>query len=62
MDDDALSSNKVLVEDPPEMYLPGLIFHIVPEQRNILPIWKSWIAHDRKGENRAFLANRESFK
>ncbi|KAK1295538.1 hypothetical protein QJS10_CPA16g00173 [Acorus calamus] len=62
IDDDALSSNKVFVEDPPEMYLPGLIIHIVPEQRSILPIWKSWIAHDRKGEYRAFLANRESFK
>ncbi|KAK1319527.1 Disease resistance protein [Acorus calamus] len=62
IDDDTLSSNKVFLEDPPEMYLPGLIIHIVPEQRSILPIWKSWITHDRKGEYRAFLANRESFK
>lgn len=48
--------------EPPEMFLPGFIIHIVRESRNIVPLWKSWIIHDHKPVYRAFVARRESFK
>nr|XP_010930154.1 uncharacterized protein LOC105051408 isoform X2 [Elaeis guineensis] len=48
--------------EPPEVFLPGLIIHIVQEPRSIMPLWKSWIVHDHKTVYRAFVAKRESFR
>ncbi|EHA8589271.1 hypothetical protein COCNU_scaffold008808G000040 [Cocos nucifera] len=48
--------------EPPEVFLPGFIIHIVREPRSIMPLWKSWIAHDHKPVYRAFVAKRESFR
>ncbi|KAF2300115.1 hypothetical protein GH714_009165 [Hevea brasiliensis] len=49
--------------DPPEMFLPGLVIHLVPEQRNDnVPLWKSWRFHERAQHYNAYIANREDFK
>ncbi|XP_020111945.1 sn1-specific diacylglycerol lipase beta isoform X1 [Ananas comosus] len=48
--------------EPPEMFLPGLIIHIVRQPRSVLPLWKFWSIHDKDGSHRAFLAKRESFR
>ena len=49
--------------DPPEMYLPGLVIHIVPEQnRPQTAIKKSWRMQGTGQCYRAYVANRESFK
>ncbi|KAL0797404.1 hypothetical protein Bca101_052578 [Brassica carinata] len=51
-------------DEAPEMFLPGLVIHIVPEVNNMsVPIWRGWpicdVAH---GGYRAYVAKRESFK
>lgn len=57
------ASVKGLNEEHPEMYLPGFIIHIVPEQRRSLAtLWKSWKVHDREHNFKAYVANRENFK
>ncbi|OMO79668.1 Lipase, class 3 [Corchorus olitorius] len=46
--------------DPTEMFLPGLIIHIVPQQQNLdAPMWKNWVVHQKY---KAFLVNREQLK
>ncbi|WCJ41481.1 lipase class 3 family protein [Euphorbia peplus] len=48
--------------DPPEMFLPGLVVHMVPERRTLsVPLWRSWINQEIQGFN-AYLAHREDFK
>ncbi|CAA6663976.1 unnamed protein product [Spirodela intermedia] len=44
-----------------EMFLPGLIIHIVPEQGRSLSLWSWRIQHSQNGY-RALLADREDFK
>ncbi|XP_038989675.1 uncharacterized protein LOC103717554 isoform X2 [Phoenix dactylifera] len=48
--------------EPPEVFLPGFIIHIVREPRSIMPLWKNWIVHDHKPVYRAFVAKRERFR
>ncbi|OAY71544.1 Sn1-specific diacylglycerol lipase alpha [Ananas comosus] len=62
--DDALSMTNVSGGDLPEMYLPGLIIHIVPipAEKGTSPFWKSWIATDSNLDYKAFVANKESFR
>ncbi|XP_061360195.1 uncharacterized protein LOC133304209 isoform X2 [Gastrolobium bilobum] len=56
------SENKA-AGDPPEMYLPGLVIHIVLEQRRPQTDLKtSWRTLERGKCYRAYVANRESFK
>ncbi|XP_072965574.1 uncharacterized protein [Typha angustifolia] len=59
---DSLSPINVSEGESPEMYLPGLIIHIVPGQRITSPLWKIWISNDRNRDYKAFVANRESFR
>ncbi|RDX62313.1 Sn1-specific diacylglycerol lipase alpha, partial [Mucuna pruriens] len=50
-------------DDPPEMYLPGFVIHIVAEQkRPQTDIKTSWRIQERGKCYRAYIANRESFK
>lgn len=50
-------------EEAPEMFLPGLVIHIVPEGNNMsLPIWRGWAFCDATGGYKAYVANRDSFK
>lgn len=58
---DQPSSTQVPVE-PPEMFLPGCIVHIVREPKSILPFWKSWKLFEGDHNYRAFLPTRESFR
>ncbi|XP_065028265.1 uncharacterized protein LOC135651774 isoform X2 [Musa acuminata AAA Group] len=58
---DQPSSTQVPVE-PPEMFLPGCIVHIVREPKSILPFWKSWKLFEGDHNHRAFLPTRESFR
>ncbi|XP_077211969.1 lipase class 3 family protein isoform X2 [Tasmannia lanceolata] len=61
--DDVPSSVELSNRDPPEMFLPGLIVHIIPEQkRSLFPLWKSWNIHDREPSYKAYISHRESFK
>ncbi|XP_048233466.1 diacylglycerol lipase-beta isoform X2 [Ricinus communis] len=49
--------------DPPEMFLPGLVIHMVPRERNSsVPLWKSWRIQENVQSYNAYLANREDFK
>ncbi|ESQ36341.1 hypothetical protein EUTSA_v10006938mg [Eutrema salsugineum] len=50
--------------EAPEMFLPGLVIHIVPEGNNLsVPIWRGWTVCDVTGGGyKAYVANRESFK
>ncbi|MBA0612289.1 hypothetical protein Godav_012908 [Gossypium davidsonii] len=49
--------------DPTEMYLPGLLIHIVPQSQNLnIPLWKSWRIHDDHQKYKAFFANRDDLK
>ncbi|URE04553.1 hypothetical protein MUK42_18956 [Musa troglodytarum] len=45
-----------------EMYIPGLLIHIVRVQKSNSPMWKSWIVNDSEYDYKAFVANKESFK
>ncbi|KAF8106409.1 hypothetical protein N665_0139s0007 [Sinapis alba] len=51
-------------EEAPEMFLPGLVIHIVHEGNNMsVPIWRGWpICDATHGGYKAYVANRESFK
>ncbi|XP_013600074.1 PREDICTED: sn1-specific diacylglycerol lipase beta-like isoform X3 [Brassica oleracea var. oleracea] len=51
-------------EEAPEMFLPGLVIHIVPEVNNMsVPIWRGWpICDVTSGGYKAYVAKRESFK
>lgn len=61
--DGVSSSVKVLNGEHPEMYLPGLVIHMVPEQRqSLVTLWKSWKVNAGENRLRAYIASRESFK
>nr|XP_009402702.2 PREDICTED: uncharacterized protein LOC103986413 isoform X1 [Musa acuminata subsp. malaccensis] len=45
-----------------EMYIPGLLIHIVRVQKSNSPMWKSWIINDSEYDYKAFVANKESFE
>ncbi|XP_010475297.1 PREDICTED: sn1-specific diacylglycerol lipase beta isoform X2 [Camelina sativa] len=50
-------------DEAPEMFLPGLVLHIVPEGNNMsVPIWRGWPICDVTDGYKAYVANRESFK
>ncbi|KAH9325410.1 hypothetical protein KI387_005588, partial [Taxus chinensis] len=50
--------------EPVEMYVPGLVIHIVPEaKQNTWPSWRNWKwCHGEDQSHRAILRHRESFK
>ncbi|XP_043724432.1 uncharacterized protein LOC122671340 isoform X2 [Telopea speciosissima] len=57
------SSNDVPVGDPQEVFLPGLVVHIVPQQRrSFFPLWRGWRGQEDEQCLRAYIANRENFK
>ncbi|XP_044500136.1 diacylglycerol lipase-beta isoform X2 [Mangifera indica] len=48
--------------NPTELFLPGLIIHVVLQQQNSnIPLWASWRAQKRRNNYKAFIANRENF-
>ncbi|CAL0316295.1 unnamed protein product [Lupinus luteus] len=48
--------------DPPDMYLPGLVIHIVHEQKKSQAALTSWRLQERGKCYRAYIAKRENFK
>ncbi|CDY10147.1 BnaC05g03900D [Brassica napus] len=56
-------SLKDVDDEAPEMFLPGLVIHIVHEGNNMsVPIWRGWPICDVPDGYKAYVANRESFK
>ncbi|KAJ6390176.1 hypothetical protein OIU77_024400 [Salix suchowensis] len=46
-----------------EMFLPGLVIHMVPQRRYIsTPLWKGWSVQESVQNYDAYLANIEIFK
>lgn len=60
--DDQVSCVQNMEEKYAEVYIPGLVIHIIRIQKNTTPMWKSWITTDAEYDYKAFLVNRESFK
>lgn len=61
--DSVPTSENQSADDPPEMYLPGFVIHIVPDQKRPQTDFKiSWRTQERGKCYRAYVANRESFK
>ncbi|KAH8517805.1 hypothetical protein H0E87_005645, partial [Populus deltoides] len=49
--------------DDAEMFLPGLVIHMVAQQRHVsMPFWKGWSVQESVQNYNAYLANREIFK
>ncbi|XP_068665380.1 uncharacterized protein [Aristolochia californica] len=48
--------------DHPEMYMPGLLIHLVPEQKDVWTLWRSWKILEYEWNYRAYVANKVSFK
>ncbi|KAL5213670.1 hypothetical protein ABZP36_002822 [Zizania latifolia] len=47
--------------EPPEMFLPGLLIHVVRQRRSLFPLWKCWSLQGTEPPYKAFLAKRENF-
>ncbi|KAK8948209.1 hypothetical protein KSP40_PGU012031 [Platanthera guangdongensis] len=51
------------ITEQKEMFLPGLIIHIVPEQRgNTAPLWKICLQNGGEVAHKAYVSSRENFK
>ncbi|CAO2820531.1 unnamed protein product [Amaranthus hypochondriacus] len=49
--------------DPPELFLPGFIIHLIRKQRGIsFPLLRGWGAQATEPPYRAIIANKENFK
>lgn len=49
--------------DPPEMFLPGQVIHLLRQQRSVkMSLWKGWRVQERAPRYRAIYADRENFK
>ena len=55
-------SENTSAEDPPEMFLPGLVIHVVPHQRSLHISLREGCTMQEKASYKAYIANRESFK
>ncbi|RRT74135.1 hypothetical protein B296_00021954, partial [Ensete ventricosum] len=60
--DDPLSHVQDLEGRSIEMYIPGLLIHIIRVQKSNSPMWKSWIVNDSEYDYKAYVANKEIFK
>lgn len=57
------TSERECSEYPPEMFLPGLVIHIIPQhQTSIMPLWHGWGVQEKAQHYKAYIANRENFK
>ncbi|TVU15468.1 hypothetical protein EJB05_38990, partial [Eragrostis curvula] len=57
-----LTSCTEIPVEPPEMFLPGSIIHIVRQRRSLFPLWKCWNLQEIGPPYKAFLAKRENFR
>ncbi|KAE8712325.1 putative transcription factor [Hibiscus syriacus] len=59
----ASRSENSSASDPTEMFLPGLLIHMLPQPPNLsIPLWKSWGVHDDNQKYKAVIVNREDLK
>lgn len=57
------SGNDEVSRDLPEMYLPGLVIHIVPQESSSrVSLWRRWRLGDKRWSYNAYLATREAFR
>lgn len=56
------TSNREILVDTPEMFLPGLIIHVVRNRRSLFPLWTCWNLQDAEPPYKAVLAKRENFR
>jgi len=56
------TSYREIPMEPPEMFLPGLIVHIVRQRRSLFPLWKCWSIQETEPPYKAVLAKRENFR
>lgn len=61
--DSVPSSGNDVGRDIPEMYLPGLVVHIVPQEMSSrVPLWRRWRSKDKCWSYKAYVATREAFR
>ncbi|PON37785.1 Fungal lipase-like domain containing protein, partial [Parasponia andersonii] len=59
----ARASENASAGNPPEMYLPGFIIHMVPQPKSFhTSLWKGQGVQEREKSYKAYIANRDSFK
>ncbi|CAL5026754.1 unnamed protein product [Urochloa decumbens] len=56
------ASYREIPVEPPEMFLPGLIVHIVRQRRSLFPLWQCWNIQENEPPYKAVLAKRENFR
>ncbi|KAJ1271624.1 hypothetical protein BS78_06G141500 [Paspalum vaginatum] len=56
------TSHREIPVEPPEMFLAGLIVHIVRQRRTLFPLWKCWSIQENEPPYKAVLAKRENFR
>jgi len=56
------ASYREISVEPPEMFLPGLIVHMVRQRRSLLPLWQCWNVQETEPPYKAVLAKRENFR
>lgn len=56
------TSYREIPVEPPEMFLAGLIVHIVRQRRSLFPLWKCWSIQETEPPYKAVLAKRENFR
>lgn len=59
--DNTLRSIQDLEEKSTEVYVAGLIIHIILVRRSTSTTWKKWIVNDSEYDYKAFVTNRENF-
>lgn len=60
---DGISSSKATSNgDPPEVYIPGQVIHILPQKGSSLPLWKNWRVYDCEQSYKAYIVDRENFR
>jgi len=56
------ASYREIPVEPPEMFLAGLIVHIVRQRRSLFPLWKCWSIQETEPPYKAVLAKRVNFR
>ena len=56
------TSYREIPVEPPEMFLAGIIVHIVRQRRSLFPLWKCWSIQETEPPYKAVLAKRVNFR
>lgn len=51
-----------VAKETSEVFLPGLVIHMVPEESESATCWENWLRKDRSRRYRAFVVDRECFR